>query len=168
MKTLKCYEIPQLFRDVLERAIDPDNGEITELGLTELRSLTVATGAATLNLACYIRELELESDSIKIVANAMAERATKLLKQADILRTYLMDALDAAGLEKAKDDRITISVRYNPPSVNITSAEMIPEKYLRIIPEKREPDKALIKITLNNGDDVPGCSLVQQRRIAIK
>lgn len=55
-----------------------------------------------------------------------------------------------------------------PPSVNIASDVMIPEKYLRIIPEKREPDKTLIKTALNNEEDVPGCSLVQQRRIAIK
>ena len=168
MKSIKCYELPQLFRDVLERAIDPDSGEMTVAGLTELRLLTIAASDTSLNLACYIREIEMQSDNIKAVATATAERASKLLKQADISRTYLMDALDAAGLEKAKDDRITISVRYNPPSVNITSAEMIPEKYLRIIPEKREPDKTLLKTALNNEEDVPGCSLVQQRRIAIK
>ena len=168
MKSLKCYELPQLFRDVLERAIDPDTGEMTELGLTELRSLTIAANEASLNFACHIRELELESDSIKLVSNAMAERASQLAKQAERWRQYLLSTMDAAGLEKAKDDRITISVRYNPPSVNITSAEMIPEKYLRIIPEKREPDKTLIKTALNNQEDIPGCSLVQQRRIAIK
>ena len=168
MKSLKCYEIPQLFRDVLERAIDPDTGEMTELGLTELRSLTVAASSATLNLGCYIRELELESDSIKVVANAMALRASNLVKQAERWRQYLLSTMDAAALEKVKDDRISISVKYNPPSVNISSDILIPEKYLRIIPEQREPDKALIKTALNNAEEVPGCSLVQHRRIAIK
>ena len=168
MKTLKCYEIPQLFRDVVERATDPDSGELTEIGLTELRSLTIAASEATINLALYIRELELEGEAVKSISIAVAERATNLAKQTQRWREYLLSTMDAAGLEKAKDDRITISVRYNPPSVNITSAEMIPEKYLRIIPEKREPDKTLIKTALNNDEDVPGCSLVQQRRIAIK
>jgi len=32
-KTLRCYEIHDLIREVMDRAVDPDTGELTESGI---------------------------------------------------------------------------------------------------------------------------------------
>lgn len=165
MKTLHCYEIPHVFRDTLDRSVDADTGEMTEAGLNELRTLTLQASASSLNLACYIRELELEAEAVKAIATATAERASTLLKRATHLRFYLMEALDAMGQEKVSDSRISLAIRDNPPSVSVENADLIPPTYRRI---KWEPEKTLIKDALKAGTDVPGCSLITTRRLAIK
>ncbi len=32
MKTLRCYNLPSVFRDALDAAVDPETGEISEAG----------------------------------------------------------------------------------------------------------------------------------------
>jgi len=70
-KTLRCYELPELFRAALDRAVDPDTGELTEAGIAEIRALTAAAQHSSADLACYIRELELEADAVKATAGKL-------------------------------------------------------------------------------------------------
>ena len=163
--TLRCYEIPDAFRSTMEHVLDPETGEMTDDGLRELRTLTQAASAASLHIACIVKELELEAEAIKTTASAAFERSSNLSKRADRLRLYLMDALDAMGQEKVSDSRISLAVRDNPPSVSVENADLIPPTYRRI---KWEPEKTLIKEALKNGTDIPGCSLITTRRLAIK
>lgn len=37
-KTLRCYEIPDMFREVMDRAVDQDTGELIKSGIAELRA----------------------------------------------------------------------------------------------------------------------------------
>ena len=167
-KTLRCYEIPDAIRHCLDNGVNSETGEMTETGLIELRALSLSAEQAVTSLACYVRELELEAEAVKETAAAAMDRTTKLTRRTERLRGEIMATLEATGLSRVKDARITVAIQNNPPSVSVIAASEIPAAYLRIIPEKREPDKTAISAALKNGDDVPGCALIPSRRIAIK
>ena len=167
-KTLRCYEIPDMFRAVMDRAVDPETGELTEAGIAELRTLTAAAQSSTADLACYIREVELEVDAVKAMLSAAADRATRLTARAAKWRAYLLDTLDVAGLSTIKDPRITLTVRTNPPAVRIDDDAVVPLEYCRIIPIRSEPDKTALKAALKSGETIPGVELVSTRRLTIQ
>lgn len=167
-KTLRCYEIPDLFRAVMDRAVDPETGELTEAGIAEIRALTAAAQHSTADLACYIRELEMEASAIKETQAAMAERAQRLNIRAAKWRAFLLETMDLIGSTGVKDARITVTVRINPPSVQVDDDAAIPPGYTRTIPARIEPDKTALKTALKAGESIPGVSLVSTRRLAIQ
>lgn len=167
-KTLRCYELPEMFRATMDRAIDPDTGELSEAGIAELRALTAAAQHSTADLACYIRELELEAEAVKAMLSAAADRATRLTARAAKWRNYLLETMDLAGLNVVKDPRITLTIKTNPPAVQIADDAAIPPGYYREIPARIEPDKTAIKAALKAGEVIPGVSLVATRRLTIQ
>lgn len=167
-KTLRCYELPDLFRATMDRAVDPDTGEITGAGMAEIRALTAAANHSTADLACYIRELDMEADAIKEAMSKMAERAQRLTMTAAKWRGYLLETMDCIGSTSVKDARITVAVRTNPPSVQVDDDAAIPPGYTRIIPERTEVDKTAIKAAIKSGESIPGVSLVSTRRLVIQ
>lgn len=167
-KTLRCYELPELFRAALDRAVDPDTGELTEAGIAEIHALTAAAQSSAADLACYIRELELEADAVKATAAAAAERASRLTARASKWRGYLLETLEMAGIDRVKDPRITVAIQKNPPSVHIADDAIIPPEYCREIPARIEPDKTALKTILKLGAVIPGVELVATARLAIK
>jgi len=167
-KTLRCYEIPDLIREVMDRAVDPDTGELTESGIAELRALSAAANCSVADLACYIRELELEVEAVTSVVAPLAKRAVQLENRAAKWRAVLLDTMDSIGSTGIKDARITVAVRANPPSVKISDEGAIPMDYTRSIPARTEPDKTAIKAALKSGETIPGVSLVSTRRLVIQ
>ena len=51
--------------------------------------------------------------------------------------------------------------------VNIIDEEKIPEEFFQI-KESKLLNKDKIKESLKNGEDIPGCELIQEKRISIK
>lgn len=167
-KTLRCYEIPDMFRAVMDRAVDPETGELTEAGIAELRTLTAAANHSVGDLACYTRELEMEAEAIKTAIAAMSDRVVRLQTRANKWRTFLLDTLDCIGSTSVKDARITVAVRTNPPGVQVDEDAAIPPGYTRTIPARIEPDRTALKAALKAGETIPGVSLVSTRRLAIQ
>ena len=167
-KTLRCYEISGLIREVMDRAVDPDTGELTESGIAELHALSSAANHSAADLACYIRELELEAESVKSVLTEMAKRVVQLENRAAKWRVILLETMDSISSTSIKDSRITVAVRTNPPSVQISDEAAIPADYTRSIPARTEPDKTALKAALKSGETIPGVFLVSTRRLVIQ
>ena len=126
--TLRCYEIPHAFSELMQRIVS-DEGVISESGLAELNDLIAKAQESAASLGCYIRQLELESEAVSTVAKTAAQRADRLSSQAKRWREYLLNTLDAAGINKINDPRISIRVQNNPPSVAIYEERDIPPTY---------------------------------------
>jgi len=92
-------------------------------------------------------------------------------KVADGLRAYLKDNMERAGFEKIECPLFKLSIRKNPPSVEILDQLSLPPEFMRT-PEPKPPvpapDKAAIKAALQAGKDVPGARLAQGTRLEVK
>lgn len=87
------------------------------------------------------------------------------------LHKYLLDNMERAGISKIECPLFSISVRKNPPAVEVLDLMSLPAEYWRT-PEPKPPvpapDKALIKAALQSGVDVTGARLTQTTRLDIK
>ena len=92
-------------------------------------------------------------------------------KLAQGLRDYLLVNMERSGIQKITCPLFSLSIRHNPPAVEVLDSAALPPVYWRT-PEPRPPvaviDKLAIKQALQAGKEVPGARLVQHTRLDIK
>jgi len=122
-------------------------------------------------VSAVILNLQAEADMVKGTADRIAKRAKALQSRADALHDYLLINMQRTGITEIKALDGTFKAKLYPErdvSVVIDDLDKLPADYLREIPARYEPDKALIKKALNDGHDVQGAHLVKNDRLEIK
>lgn len=91
-------------------------------------------------------------------------------KVAEGLRNYLLDNMQRAEIERIDCPMFSISIRKNPPAVEILDPLSIPAEYM-VTPEPKPPvaapDKTAIKKAIQSGAEITGARLVQKVRLHI-
>lgn len=139
--------------EVIADTLESESGDLMEKGT---------------NVAKVFRNLEAMADQIKQAEKQMADRRKALEKRAERLKTYLHTNMEKAGISKIESPWFVISIKKNPASVVVDDESEIPDDYMREIPARFEPDKAIIKSAIQEGYTVPGCHLESTTRIEIK
>jgi hypothetical protein len=130
-------------RELLDQ-IDPETGELPE-GFEQARAI-VATKAQA--VTAYMLETERQAGMLKSYAKEVADRAKAAERRIEWLKGYLCSHMAACGMTEIKDERGIFTAKRYPErdeAVEVFDAEQVPSDYLREIPAKYEPDKALIK-----------------------
>lgn len=165
---LTLYEIAAEYRDMAAKLADLDLDEQTIADTLE------AEGGALVekgqNVAFVVRNLEASAEAIKQAEAAMAARRKAIENRAARIRAYLLDGMRIAGIQKIESPYFAISIKRNPPAVDVFDEAQVPAEYRRDPPPPPPPapDKKLIAQAIKDGFDVPGCRLVQGERIEIK
>ena len=102
------------------------------------------------------------------IARLQALKAHRM-KVAQGLRDYLMSSMVRMQIERIECPMFAISIRSNPPSVDVFDALQVPEA-LMVTPEPppARPDKKAIGALLKSGHEIPGARLTQGQRLVIK
>ena len=74
---------------------------------------------------------------------------------------------EKTNTERIENDDIVIAIYKNPEKVHILDEEKIPEEFFQV-KETKLLNKDKLKESLKNGEDIPGCELIQEKRISIK
>lgn len=107
--------------------------------------------------------------SIKQEEIRLAAKRKALENQVERLEKYVMAEMKAIGITKVKGDILTLVLRDNPSSVQVTSFMDLPEQFVRIVPEMREPDKKAILTHFKETGEIPtGCEVTRGQRLEIK
>jgi hypothetical protein len=139
--------------DEVERELDRIGGEIAHKAES---------------IAGLIRWYQGLADMRKAEAKRMADSVTSFQHQADRLRAYVLQHMVATGHTRIDTGRFTLSVRQNPPRVEIVEAMLVPSEFqrTRVIVE---PDKrAIAEHTKQTGEVVPGTEIVRGTRLDIR
>ena len=107
------------------------------------------------------------ASGIKEIERSQRDRRNSLEKKIARLKDYLRINFEKTNTEKIESDDIVIAIYKNPAKVHIVDEEKIPEEFFQI-KETKLLNKDKIKESLKNGEDIPGCELVQEKRISIK
>ena len=83
------------------------------------------------------------------------------------MKEYLRYNLEKTNTDKVESAEISITIQKNPHKVLITDEKVIPSNFFET-KEVQSIDKAKVKEALKNGDEVPGCELIQEKRVSIK
>ena len=104
---------------------------------------------------------------IKEIENSQKDRRISLEKKIARLKDYLRINFEKTNTERIENDDIVIAIYKNPEKVHIVDEEKIPEKFFQV-KETKLLNKDKLKESLKNGEDIPGCELIQEKRISIK
>jgi restriction endonuclease S subunit len=103
------------------------------------------------------------------IARLQALKAHRM-KVAAGLRGYLLENMQRAGIERIDCPMFQISIKKNPPAVDIYDQLSLPGEYMvtpKPKPPVAAPDKDAIKAAIKAGKEVTGARLVQGVRLAI-
>lgn len=167
MTALTLYEIAQEYRADLEKLaeLDLDDATLTDT----LDSMGGELQVKAQSVACFIRNLEATGEQIKQAEAAMAARRKALENRAARIKDYLLASMLVAGVQKIECPLFRMSVRDNPPAVEVYEPARIPQQYMRQPePPPPAPDKTAIKEALKAGQEVPGCKLTTGKRLEIR
>ena len=163
MSKTTLYDIANEFEKSLDNLLDHDDSDL----LNEIESIEGEFKLKSANVAKYIRNLEHLALGIKQIEGNQKERRTSLEKKILRLKEYLRINFEKTNTEKIESDDIVIAVYKNPVKVNIIDEDLVPKEFFQY-KETRLLNKDKIKDSLKNGEDVPGCELIQEKRISIK
>ena len=164
------YSLAGQYRQLAERLADLDLDAQTIVDTIEASGLvddlqTKAQGVLMIAQGAEMHNAAIDSE----IARLQALKAQRC-KVAQGLRDYLLDNMQAAGIEKIECPLFKITVRKNPPAVEIVDWAALPAEFM-IVPEPKPviaaPDKAAIKRLLIAGHPVPGAQLTQGVRLVI-
>lgn len=151
------YEI----NEQIMQCIDFETGEIIDA--EKLDALQIEKDKKIENVACWIKNLIAEAQSIKAEEQSLAERRKTKENTVERLKQYLSNVLEATPFESA---RAKITFRKST-AVNITDESKLADAF-----KKSETvvkiDKKAIGEALKLGEIVDGAELVENQNIQIK
>lgn len=166
MTELTLYQLADEYRQLLELAASEEADE--ESFAAALADLQGEIATRAVSLAQVARNLEAFEEQIEAAIEDMAQRANRAKHRATAIRAYLKEQMERAGVSKLDSPFFSLAIKKNPPKLLIAEDALIPRYYLRVIPERLEPNKPEISKALKAGIDVDGCRLETTTRLEIK
>lgn len=166
MKNLALYEISANYREALEKLSDMDLP--VEVVNDTLEGLQGELQIKATNVAMYAQNLESLAKQIKEAEQSMSHRRKVLENKAASIRQYIKENMERAGISKIECPYFKLSIKKNPPSVEIYDEAAIPEVYKKQ-PEPPPPvvDKKMIAEVIKGGATVEGARINQGTRLSI-
>ena len=164
------YTLVGQYRQLAERLADLDLDAATVADTIEAAGLTDALQDKAQGVEMVARAAEVHVPAIDAeIARLQALKAHRQ-KIAQGLRDYLLANMQAAGIERITCPLFTLSVKRNPPAVEVLDPLEVPAQFW-VTPEPRPPglriDKAAVKAAIKAGVDVPGCRMVHGARLDV-
>jgi len=169
LTSVALYQLTGKYLALVDQLADMDLDAQTVADTIEASGITDEIAVKAQGVEMVARTLEAHNPAI----DAEIERLQALKKQranaAAYLRKYLLHNMQATGITKIETPLFKLSVRDNPPAVEIYEPGLIPAEYMKQKPPPPpEPDKTAIKDAIKAGQDVPGAKLTQGKRLEIK
>ena len=152
--------IDEINQSILE-CLDADTGEIIDP--ERLDNLLMEKEQKIENVACWIKNLLSDADAIKAEKDALAEREAKCRKKAEDLKNWLGIVLEG---QKFNSPKCAVSFRKST-KLQILDESIIPKKYM-VQTVTTKPDANTIKELIKKGQEVKGCTLVENQNIQIR
>ena len=163
MPKTTLYDIANEFEKSLDNLLDHDDSDL----ISQIESIEGEFKSKSANVAKYIRNLEHLASGIKEVESNQRKRRSALEKKIERLKDYLRINFEKTNTDKIESEDIIIALYKNPIKVKVINEELLPDQYF-IVKENKVLDKDKIKESLKNGCEIPGCELIQEKRVSIK
>jgi hypothetical protein len=159
---MKLYELASELAVINDTLIDAQ-GELTPDLETRLDELNLQLTEKATGLRKWLVVIENDETALETEISRL-QRIKKVNENLrERLKEYVKKNMEVAGLKTIKTQIGTFSVVPNPISLECISEEMTPENFKETIPEKKVPNKPLIKTTLSEGYEVSGWKLVTDK-----
>lgn len=169
MTNLALFQISDMYREAVDKLSDMDLPP--EAVHDTLEALQGELQIKATNVAAFCRNLESLAESIKFAEEKMCHRRKVIENRVSSIKEYIKTCMESSGITKIElIDRpeFKLSIKKNPPSVEILNEAEIPDKYKKEVPPPPPSlDKKLIAEDLKSGVEVTGARLKQNTRLSI-
>lgn len=167
MNNLKLYEVTDKFITLFEKA---QTEELTEEEIQEQgNELALALKNKSQNIIAYDREMQLTTIALDTEIKRLTELKKAIENKSEKFKEYVKNNMEKLGVEKIETAIGNLSIKKNPPSIEILSEEDVPSEF------KKEKltitiDKTAIKKHFNEtGEIIPGTTVITDKtRLEIK
>lgn len=167
MTSLTLYQISDSYLSDVRKLQELDLDEQTFLDTLEGLSGDLEVKAT--NVAMFVKNLEASAEAIKHAEKQMADRRKAIEAKAERIRNYILENMVKTGIQKIECPYFVLSVRKNPPAVDVLLSQSIPDEYFDI-PEPPAPvlNKKRLADDLKAGVAIEGARLTQGHSLQIK
>jgi len=120
------------------------------------------------SIAGLVAQLDGMAAMRKAEAQRLRDRATADEHHAARLRQYLLVHMQAIGTERIDTARFTVSVRQNPPAVEITDEMQVPDEFRRTVTTVSVDKKSILEHLKSTGEIPPGVEVSRRARVDIR
>lgn len=121
------------------------------------------------SVALVVLDLEGTAKKLRDEEKRLADRRRSLQNRAEGLKSYLLQNLQAVGLNKIDGTRATVSYQNSPPSCNVLDLDALPDDCKALVPATWKADaRAIIARWKNTGEQVPGAEVWQGVHLRIR
>jgi hypothetical protein len=170
MTALNLFDIAREYRHITDVLMDSGADEQTLRDTLEGEAWPLELKAQ--NYGFVIRNLQATAASIKEAEEQMKARRQAIEKRATALVERLKTGLEIAGVQKLETPHFALTIKKNPPRVEVWDERQIPAEFMHTPelppPPAPVPDKDAIKAAIKAGKEVPGALLDQGTRLEIK
>lgn len=166
---LTLYEIDRALEELVAKAVDPETG-VFDGDSSAWEDLVMAREEKIENIALYIKNLRAE-------ATALLQEEQNLRRRREIIENkvgWLWKNLQASlGGQDYETARASVRFKKNPPSVAIRDESRTMAWAQESCPDaiqfsRPTLSKGTLLRLLKDGEEVPGCELVQNVRMEVK
>lgn len=165
------YNIASQYQALAHKLADLGFDATTIHDTIEASGITDELAVKASNIEHVARGAEAHNAAIDAeIARLQALKAHRT-KVAAGLRAYLLDNMQRMEIERIDCPLFSITIRKNPPAVDIFDPLSIPAKYMVTPvpkPPVAAPDKKAIAAAIKAGTEIPGAKLVQGVRLNIE
>ena len=161
----KVYKLTEQYKTIVEM-LDREIEYISQDEIKEtLANIKDDIEDKVASIGKIVLELKSDIESVKAEEDRLAKRRSGFTSKMEWLKNYLLVEMLSTNTLKVKKDIISVSVQNNPPSAELIDLELVPEQYIRVIPEQQEPDKkAIIEQFKDTGEIVPGINIITDKK----
>lgn len=161
------YDLAGQYRQLADRLAHMDLDAETVADTIEASGLTdeISTKAQGVLLVAKSAEQYLPAIEAEIARlQALKKRRERI---AGGLRDYLKHNMQQAGIERIDCPLFAVSLRTNPPAVEVFDEAQVPASYWHTPEPKPSISKSTIAAELKAGREVAGCRLTQSTRLVV-
>jgi hypothetical protein len=165
------FVLTNQYMELAEKLADGDFDAQTIADTIEASGISDELAVKAQGIEFVARGAEAHHAAIDAEIARLAALKAHRQKVADGLRNYLKDNMERAGIEKIECPLFKLTIRKNPPSVEVLDTAALPAEFWRTPepnPPVAAPDKTAIKAALTAGVTVPGARLAQGTRLEVK
>lgn len=119
------------------------------------------------HISSMIQNMKYMLIAIEEAKKDIEKKKERVEKSIESLKRYVINGMSLAKIHEISCPTYTVSLKKNPPKLNITDDKLVPDTYYRT-ETKRFIDNAQVRSDLKNNVDVPGAELTQGMSLIIR
>lgn len=165
---MKLYELTGEMLKAIQIYQNAETDQELENAERTLTAVEIPFQEKAVSVAYHILNTNADIVAIESEIERLTTLKDRATKHSASVKRYLQSAMEAVNTNEIKTATLSLRIQNNPPSVIVENEELIPKKYFRLIPERYEIDKVLIKESWKNGVGVEGTHIEQKQSLRIK